>query len=131
MSEPKVNKVVLIDDNEADNYIHEKEIQISGIAREVVVFEAADIALEHFKSEGLEGVDLIFLDVNMPRMDGFEFLEEFNALEIDNKPLVIIMLTTSIAPTEKARSSELAVSDFMEKPLSQEGIHAIMANNFS
>ena len=83
-----IDRIMLIDDNEADNDYHKIEIERSGLAREVKSFSDVREALKHLKDcvdkpEILP--DLIFLDILMPRKDGFELLNEFKTL-LANKP---------------------------------------------
>ena len=75
--------------------------------------------------------DLIFLDINMPGMNGWEFLEEYNRL---NKKLhgqvIIIMLTTSDNPDDAERSKTWNfISDYITKPLTHEIMNNIIKNN--
>jgi CheY-like chemotaxis protein len=76
----KINCIMLIDDNEDDNFFHERVIRKSSYADIILVKQSALDALNYLKKDLLESEypDLIFLDINMPAMNGWEFLEEFN-----------------------------------------------------
>src|SRR5438874_7736969 len=115
-------KVMVIDDNEIDRYIAERYIKKIGFAEEVILKESARKGLEYLKS--LEQTpdelpQLIFLDIRMPEIDGFGFLEAYQSLpETVRSNCIIMMLTTSLNPEdqERARNNQY-VSRFLNKPL--------------
>jgi len=76
--------------------------------------------------------DLIFLDVNMPAMDGWEFLERYQRLRPDQKvPVVMIMLTTSLNPDDEAKAKAIPeVSGFENKPLRIDRLRELLKNYF-
>lgn len=117
--------VLLIDDSTIDNFVNKKIIEKSAFAKETIAFTNAGDALKY-----LSDIDelqlnekkipsLIFLDLNMPLINGFRFLELYNKLSPFIKSRCkIIILTTSINPHDKT----LALSDkntiaFYSKPL--------------
>ena len=76
--------------------------------------------------------DLIFLDINMPGMNGWEFLEEYNKLdkEIQSR-VMVIMLTTSDNPDDSMRAKTWGfVSDYITKPLTKERLKDIIDAHF-
>jgi len=118
---------MLIDDNEIDNLINQKMLEASGNIETIFMHTGAKGALEFLKNiEKLSGgsalPEIIFLDIDMPLMDGFQFLDEFDKLS-DNikKSCSIIMLTSSINPQDlsKAKKSNY-VKKYINKPLTQE-----------
>jgi CheY-like chemotaxis protein len=125
---PKYSSVMLIDDNEIDNFINQKMIEGCGFSSNVYVHTSGKSALEFYQNlTRAENIppelfpSVIFLDINMPMMDGFQFLEEFEKLAaIAKVPVKIAMLTTSINPIdiEKANKGKY-VSLFLNKPLTQ------------
>jgi len=123
---PLYKTVMIIDDNEIDNFINEKLLEAENFAEKILVFTSSISALEFFKNirskNGLPGElfpDMIFLDINMPIMDGFQFLEEFERINKHSKSdYKIVMLTTSINPKDVEQSQKNKhVLMFMNKPL--------------
>ena len=132
----KLNEILLIDDNEADNFLHEMVIKDTNCCEKVVIMESAIDALAYLKSVDTLGKhpqpDLIFLDINMPAMNGWEFLDEYEKLADNQKgKIVVIMLTTSLNPKDLEKSKEIGyVGDFKNKPLTQETLSVILENYF-
>jgi CheY-like chemotaxis protein len=115
---------MLVDDNPDDNFFHEREIKKSNNEIVVIKKNTAMAALEYLKENKLVAFklpDLILLDINMPGMNGWEFLKEYNLLakELQSK-VVIIMLTTSENSDDiKNAKSENYVSGFITKPMTK------------
>ncbi|WP_208539332.1 response regulator [Algihabitans albus] len=121
--------VMLVEDDETDQLIYKRVIARSGLLGEVVSFYYADEALEFLKREDRQKIDVIFLDINLPRMSGFEFLEAAT-IELGEKfaKAVIVMLTTSLNPKDRARAGEFkVVKTFINKPLTAENVHDVVA----
>jgi CheY-like chemotaxis protein len=125
---------MLIDDNEDDNFFHERVIRKSSYADMILVKQSALDALNYLKKDLLESEypDLIFLDINMPAMNGWEFLEEFNQLtKVSQRNPIIIMLTTSDNPDDKENANTYKiVSDFKTKPLTKDMLDSIIQEFF-
>src|SRR5438445_13790262 len=104
----KLKCIMLVDDNPDDNFFHERVIKKDNAAEFVVAKQTGMDALEYLKSKKSNEdphPDLIFLDINMPGMNGWEFLEEYNKLdEIFKSRAIIIMLTTSENPDDKMKA---------------------------
>ncbi len=122
--------VMLIDEDEIDNIINQKIIESNNFSEKVQVFQTGSEALDFLRnnSKNAENLpDLIFLDINMPIMDGFQFLEEFEKL--DNEILdksKIIMLSSSISPRDIDRAaSNRFVKKYLNKPLNSRYLQAI------
>lgn len=115
---------MLVDDDADDNFIHEREIKKNNWADIVISKNTGMKALDYLKSNKDKDryPDLIFLDINMPCMNGWEFLEEYSRLDKElQSRAIIIMLTTSAYPDEVARAKAWSfVSDFRTKPLTNE-----------
>ncbi|MEL6478783.1 MAG: response regulator [Pseudomonadota bacterium] len=124
-----ISTAMLVDDEEIDQKMYRRIIQRSEIVENVHVFKYADTALDFLKDGEVDNVDVIFLDINMPRMNGFEFLEAATReLGEDFAKIVIVMLTTSLDPKDRARAAEFeVVRDFINKPLTIDHVrHAAM-----
>lgn len=123
---------MLIDDNEIDNFINERLIKHFSFSEKVYVHTSTISALEFFKNlQKISPIpkllipDFIFLDLNMPIIDGWEFLREYEKL---NFPLdcKIVVLTASISQEDKERSKTYNnVVEFLSKPLSDEMLNAL------
>lgn len=127
---PSYSCVMLVDDNEIDNIINEKIIEANRFADTILIFQTGQESLEYLASNQNNAEklpDIIFLDINMPFMDGFQFLEKFEALS----PLVqgkckIIMLSSSISPKDIDRAaSNRFVKKYLNKPLNSRYLGAI------
>jgi CheY-like chemotaxis protein len=130
MAEKKYRTVMLIDDNEIDNLINQKMIEAASVTENIYTHTGAKSAIEFLrnmeKMDVAEKVlpDVIFLDIDMPLMDGFQFLEEFEKLgNVAKNKCKIVMLTSSINPQDYSRSKKYAnVKMYLNKPLSHESI---------
>ncbi|HOZ87657.1 MAG TPA: response regulator, partial [Bacteroidia bacterium] len=113
----KLKCIMLIDDDEDDNFFHKREIADNHLADMVIVQDSAIKALEYLKAKTDPCSDLIFLDINMPRMNGWEFLTEYNKLDKEmQSKAIIIMLSTSENPSDIARAKSWDfVADYITK----------------
>ena len=124
-------RVMVVDDNHIDRYIATRNIQKYRFAEEVIVKESAKSALEFLQllSEDPEKLpQLIFLDIRMPELDGFGFLEEYEKLpESVKSNCVVMMLSTSLNPTDHERAKgNKYVKRFLNKPLDKEKIELML-----
>lgn len=122
--------VMLVDEDEIDNIINQKIIESNNFSDRIEVFRAGQEALEYLgaHSNSAEDLpDLIFLDINMPLMDGFQFLEEFEKLSGPiHEKCKIIMLSSSISPRDIDRAaSNRFVKKYLNKPLNSRYLEAI------
>ena len=81
---PKYNKIMIIDDNEVDNYITSALIKKNNLTNTLLEFDSGLKAIEYLeknKDNNQELPDLILLDIYMPLMDGFEFLNLFEKID--------------------------------------------------
>jgi CheY-like chemotaxis protein len=131
----KINSVLLIDDDRATNFLNKLVIEKLCLTKEICVVENGREALEFLKS-GIEGKhpqpDLIFLDINIPIMNGWEFLEAYRKLSMNQRgKIIIIMLTTSLNPEDQTKAENMKeVSGFRKKPLSMHVVNEIVEKHF-
>lgn len=130
MSYQPIRSILLIDDDPIANMISTKIIERT-FALKVVAFTNAIEALQLLKEHpsGPESFPaVIFLDINMPHMDGWEFLEEFQKLDKNILAnCTVIMLTSSIDIEDIERSKTYnCVNDFISKPLTQDKVRTLL-----
>src|SRR6478672_10217102 len=102
----KANHILLIDDNDIDNYINNHIISEHKIAERISIKNSAIDALDYLQAiDDAAFPDLIFLDISMPRMDGFGFLEALAKLpNAREKKCSVVMLTSSNSPEDRERA---------------------------
>ncbi len=130
MAPKRYRIVMLIDDNEIDNLINQKMVEAASITDHIFIHTGARSAIEFLRNiEKLETADqvlpdVIFLDIDMPLMDGFQFLDEFEKLMTTTKKKCrIVMLTSSINPQDVNRSKKYSnVKLYLNKPLTHESL---------
>ena len=111
---------LLIDDNYIDNFVTRRILESGNFAEQVIVSQSATDAINSLRS-GTIKPDVIFLDIRMPTMGGFEFLQEYDKLEIEGKQAIkIFMLSSSLDPTDLKKSiNNKYITQFVHKPLTQ------------
>lgn len=125
MSAPQ--RFILVDDNEADNVYHEIMIRRAGFTGDVLVFESGAEALVFLRSDPLAVPTCLFLDINMPEMDGFEFARQAAPLLQDKPTMLVMMLTSSDAPQDRMRASGMPlIQGFVTKPLTRERVREML-----
>jgi CheY-like chemotaxis protein len=117
-----MKNVLLVDDDDIFNFINKKTIQKLGLASEIHTVvngqDAINLINEYFQ-KSLMIPDIILLDINMPIMDGFGFIEAFNKLSLPGiEKVKIIIVSSSDNPDDIDRAKKLGVSQFLTKPIS-------------
>jgi CheY-like chemotaxis protein len=132
----KIESVLLVDDDFASNYLTEIIIKDMRFTDKVFSVRDGKAALDFMKqyclhvqeNPGQICPDLILLDINMPVMDGFEFLDEYEKLPIDkSSPTFIVLLTTSTNRRDVEKAKKYKVTAYLEKPLSEEKLKRALA----
>ena len=117
--------VLLLDDNEDDNFIHRRYINRVQWADETVVFEEAEGALDYLMTHA-ELPELMLIDVNMPVMSGFQLLDKLQEAGVDLSKTGVVMVTSSIHPHDCQRAAEHPlVDDYINKPINAEVLIAL------
>ncbi|NKI17684.1 response regulator [Spongiibacter sp. KMU-166] len=117
--------VLLIDDSDADNYFHTYSIEKSELCGTVESCTSSLSALDRLidATEGRAAMpDIIFLDINIPSVDGWEFLEHYKrCISVEQRKSKIFMLSTSVNPQDRARAeTHPLISGYISKPLTTE-----------
>jgi len=116
---------LLIDDNYIDNFVTRKIIEGSNFAESIIVVRSATEAINSLR-DGLVKPDVIFLDVRMPLMSGFEFLDEYDKIAIDKENIKIFMLSSSLDPLDMRKSTDNKyITQFIHKPLTQKALEEL------
>ncbi len=132
----KLNCILLVDDNESTNYLNRMVINEVGCSKKVHSANSAEDAIEYLElcvNEEYPKPDIIFLDINMPGMDGWDFLDEFSKIDyIDISDIKIIMLSTSsrTEDIEKAKKN-VFVDNYTIKPLNYDNLVDLIEEHFN
>jgi CheY-like chemotaxis protein len=126
--------ILLVDDDSIANFLIERIVLSTGLARNIFKAlngkEALQVFADHF-SGSLPVPEVVLLDLNMPIMNGFEFLQAYHDLEFEEKKQVLIILVTSSNnPSDIERARELGVKYYLTKPISADTIKGIILKEF-
>lgn len=129
-----IDLVMLVDDNDTDNFISKRIIEITKFANRVEVKNSGKSALDYLR-ENQDNVDnlpnLIFLDINMPIVDGFVFLyefEKFNDLIKDKCKVIILSSSDNKRDIDKIVNNNHVIK-FITKPLTETALEEVKINN--
>lgn len=123
--------ILLVDDDDVFNFVHKRIIERIDKSAEVSVLNSSRSALDFLTEAKSNFPDFIFLDINMPEMNGFEFLDACAQLPLTIQArMKVIFVTSSLndADVVKANSYPMVVG-FHDKPLNAEVIRSILANS--
>jgi CheY-like chemotaxis protein len=131
--------MLLVDDDEGHNYLTQLTIEDCAVALNVRTVWNGREAIDYLTGRGkysnakaFPRPQLIFLDINMPVMDGWDFLAEYRALDSALKSrTMIVMLTTSMNPDDHARAHAIPeISEFRIKPLTRASLEEVIQKYF-
>jgi CheY-like chemotaxis protein len=133
-----LNHIVLVDDNETTSFLNNRLLGRLGVAGQVSTFSRADEAFERIwggqsggSTEFLPTPDLVFVDLKMPGVSGFEFLQLYSSLP---KPVqektVMAVLTTSMHSADTARVAQYPNVEYLTKPLTEEKMQKLLEKRF-
>ncbi|HWK07254.1 MAG TPA: response regulator [Puia sp.] len=135
----KLDCILLIDDDEPTNFLNKMTVEQTGCARHVAIAQSGQEGLDFLMGQrsavndtDCPHPDLIFLDINMPAMDGWEFMEKYKQLPKEQKAsIVLIMLTTSLNPDDEEKTKHIPeISGFENKPLKERQLEQILEKYF-
>jgi CheY-like chemotaxis protein len=125
--------VLLIDDEPIANFLHEIVIRQVGIGQEVLIFQQASRALDYLLATFPPATPpsvLIFLDINMPLMDGFDFLEELQRKGYSALLASIVILSSSTHPIDQQKAKQYGIKYYLSKPLTQSILQDFIRRNY-
>ena len=131
--------ILLVDDDETTNFIHARLIKKADLNVHLQVTNGGREALEYLTHSGKFAETspqpqpgIIFLDLNMPGMNGWNFLEEYRKLPKDEpQKQIVVILTTSMNPDDQQHAKHIPeVAGFIHKPLLPENLNDIINRYF-
>lgn len=133
--EAKLKRVLLIDDDPITNFLHAVVLKETGFTQQVETVETVSDALDllaNAQANRIDTPELIFLDLNMPGLNGWDFMEEYQKRQ-EKVPLssVIVVLTTSLNPDDTQKASRIReIAEFRNKPLTDRMVRDIVQKYF-
>ena len=128
----KLQHILVVDDDYASNYLTRAILEDMDIAESVHTASNGEEAIKFIKQQchDIQNFcpELILLDVNMPVMNGFEFMEQFNNLkDLKHANTTVVMLTSSNSERDTQKAIEYKVACYLEKPLSEYSLRSVLS----
>ncbi|MFD1468759.1 response regulator [Hymenobacter caeli] len=126
-----LNHIVLVDDNETTSFLNNRLLGRLALAGQVTTYTRADEAFAQLWADGAEAPDLVFVDLKMPGVSGFEFLKMYSKLpQLVQDKTVLAVLTTSMHQADTARVAEYPNVEYLTKPLTEEKMQKLLEKRF-
>jgi CheY-like chemotaxis protein len=130
-----LNKVLLIDDSEAINYIHNYILEELGIVHEIIIKENGADALAYLLdliTNNTPLPELIFIDINMPKMNAWEFFDAYQTIDLEiRRQSHIILMTSSIDPADMAKAKAITdIEAIKDKPFDETVVKELLTRFF-
>ena len=132
----RLHTILLVDDDAPTLFLNKLVIQDLNCTDRVLTAEngrqAIDMLTEK-KDDGFLCPDLILLDINMPIINGWEFMDKYQTLSAEQKAkIVVVMVTTSLNPDDRSRAESIEdIKDFVSKPLDEITLKDIIEKHFN
>jgi CheY-like chemotaxis protein len=137
----KLSGILLIDDDETTNFLNERLLLKMNLTDRIRIFKNGKQAFDYLYNVSNHNYDsnlqdyfqpeLIFLDINMPVMDGFEFLDLYNRLNSEFRKNILLVVLTTSSHTEDTIRAEKYAAHYVTKPLNAGKITKILAANLA
>ena len=130
----RIDSVLLVEDDSITNFLNERLLRKLNITDSIAIAHNGEEALNYIddlQQEGSDLPDLILLDINMPVMDGFDFLKKYNELApVNGKHSIVVMLTTSTNTRDMDNLLYSGNADILSKPLTEDKLLTIVHKYF-
>ncbi|RZK41500.1 MAG: response regulator [Hymenobacter sp.] len=129
-----LNHIVLVDDNETTSFLNNRLLSRLALAGKVSTFLRAEDACRVLWGEAPAAppADLVFVDLKMPGMSGFDFLERYSQLAAPVQArTVVAVLTTSMHAADTARVAQYPNVEYLTKPLTEEKLQRLLVKRFN
>ncbi len=133
----KIKTIVLVDDDNDTNIYNEFILSDTGIVENILIFQNGKTALDFLTKKDNTGhypkPEIIFLDINMPIMNGWDFLEAYKKIPAEQRAgIIITMLSSSMNPDDKVKAEKMdIINGFINKPLTEMKFKELVANFFT
>ena len=131
----RLDRILLVEDDDIANALHKLLLNRAGLASDIVITRDGREALNYLKecqASAAAYPDLIFLDIKMPLVNGFEFLEAFAKTRAGlSRRLPVVMLSSSLNEADVEKAYSLGADLFLDKPLNQDKLEEVWGKLFA
>lgn len=121
--EKQFHSVLIVDDDPITTYLHSKLLEKEKVAENIIVKSKVRDSLHYLKFENDNGIlpELIILDIDMPEMDGYDFLNAISKMSLNSKPSIVVV-TNSPLNRNTQKLSKYNIAYYSEKPFTRESL---------